>query len=247
MDHRIIALLFLVAATSAAIAFAVRWCCTTPYTPGEAPVFFVALVFSRILWRLRITPLPVKPGDGAILVANHRSSVDPVFIQIVANRYVSWMVAREYFAWPGLGWLLRLARAIPTSRAGVDTQATRTAIRVASEGGLVGMLPEGRINVTGEFMLPARPGAVLVALKARVPIVPCYIDGAPWGGCILSPLLMPARVTARFGEPIDLSPHYDCAHDSKLVGELMLQVIAAIARLAGRDDFQPRLAGRKWR
>ena len=108
------------------------------------------------------------------------------------------------------------------------------------------MFPEGRINRTEEFMLPGRPGAILVALKARVPILPCYIDGAPYGGHVVSPLWMTARVRVRFGEPLDLAPYYDHEPDGELLGRLCREAMAAIARLAGRDDFQPRLAGRRW-
>ncbi len=78
----------------------------------------------RILWRARINqPLPVASDAGAVVVANHRSSVDPCFIEISTNRVVHWMVAKEFFAYPGLGRFLRLAESIPTSRGGIDTQA----------------------------------------------------------------------------------------------------------------------------
>ena len=94
-------------------------------------------------------------------------------------RITHWMVAREYCeSWP-LSWFFRTVEAILTGRGGVDTKAVKQAIRYASEGGLVGMLPEGRINTTDAFLLPGRPGAALVALKARVPVIPVYIEGAP--------------------------------------------------------------------
>jgi 1-acyl-sn-glycerol-3-phosphate acyltransferase len=173
--------------------------------------------------------------------------VDPFFIQLGANRAVHWMVAREYCEHPAFGWFLRLAEVIPVNRGGIDTAATKAAIRRVSSGHLVGMFPEGRLNVTGEFMLPGRPGAVLVALKARVPIVPCYIEGAPYGRTPWSPFFMPAKVTVRFGRPIDLSPYSDSSQDAGLVARLMLDVMSAIAQLAGCDHFEPRLAGRHWR
>ena len=52
------------------------------------------------------------------------------------------------------------------------------AIRYAQEGGLVGLFPEGRVNTTDELLLPGRPGAALIALRARVPVIPCYVQGA---------------------------------------------------------------------
>jgi hypothetical protein len=58
---------------------------------------------------------------------------------------------------------------------------------------------------------------------------------------------MTARVRLVVGSPIDLSAYYDREHEDGLVEQLALDVARAIAKLAGRDDFQPRLAGRKWK
>ena len=48
--------------------------------------------------------------------------------------------------------------------------------------------------MTDEFLLPCRPGAALVALKAKAVVLPCYIHGAPYRRYPWSPLFMPARV-----------------------------------------------------
>jgi 1-acyl-sn-glycerol-3-phosphate acyltransferase len=157
------------------------------------------------------------------------------------------MVAAEYFQWPVAGWFLRQTGAIPTRRGGVDTTATKAAIRLAQQGELVGMFPEGRINVGDELLLPVRPGAALVALRARVPMLPCYIEGSPYdGNKVTSPFFMRARVKLRFGAPIDLAEHYDSGNERHLAKELTLRAMKEIARLAGRDDYEPQLAGRKW-
>jgi 1-acyl-sn-glycerol-3-phosphate acyltransferase len=108
-------------------------------------------------------------------------------------------------------------------------------------------LPEGRINTTDELMLPVRPGAIVVALKAGAPIVPCYIEGAPYRGTPWSPFLMRARARVRYGQPIDLSPYYGREKDGELVRNLLVQCVKAIADLAGQPDFEPRLAGRQWK
>ncbi|MHB8968861.1 MAG: lysophospholipid acyltransferase family protein, partial [Pirellulaceae bacterium] len=148
---------------------------------------------------------------------------------------------------PVFGFFLRIAEAIPVNRGGIDTASTKAAIRIVSAGGMVGMLPEGRINTTEEFMCPVRPGAVLVALKAQSPIVPCYIEGAPYRGTPWSPLLMRARASVRYGQPIDLSPYYGREKDSELIKQLLVQCVSAIAELAGRTDFVPQVAGRNWK
>ena len=58
---------------------------------------------------------------------------------------------------------------------------------------------------------------------------------------------MRARVKVRFGDPIDLSPYYGQERNSEVVRKLLVQCVKAIADLAGQPDFEPKLAGRKWR
>lgn len=218
------------------------------YGPVQTGLYFINRVLTRILWRTEVRGrLDLPAGQGAVIVCNHRASIDPWFIQLASPRMVHWMVAAEYFPVPVVGWLLRFMQAIPTRRGGVDTASTRAAIRYAATGGLVGMLPEGRINDTSAVLLPARPGVILVALKARVPIIPCYIDGAPYDGTVWGCLFMPARVHLNIGGPIDLSAHYDQPLTSSLQAELTLHVMRQIARLGGHEDFEPTLAGRRWK
>ena len=161
-------------------------------------------LLNRLLWRTKVDrPLPAESGKGAVVIANHRSSFDPMFIAMTTGRLIHWMVAKEYCVDWRLGWFFRLFEQIPAGRGGVDSAAIKQAIRMASQGKLVGMLPEGRINETGVLLLPGRPGIVLVALKARVPIIPCYIQGAPYGGSPFAPFFRPAHVRVTVGDPID--------------------------------------------
>lgn len=140
---------------------------------------------------------------GAVLVANHRCSIDPFFVQLIAGRRVHWMVAGEYFQTPLIGGLLRAFEAIPTNRGGIDTKAIKRAIAMAASGRFVGMFPEGRINRTQAPLLSIRPGAATVALRAGVPLIPIWIEGAPVGPSVLSPLLKPAKVRVVVGPPDD--------------------------------------------
>ena len=133
---------------------------------------------------------------------------------------------------------------IPTNRAGIDTAAMKLAMRHAQQGGLVGLLPEGRINTTRQTLLPGRPGAAMIALKAQVPVIPCHISGAPYNGTILGCLLMPAKVRLKIGRPIDISSYYGRENDRDVLELLTKRFLKEIADLAGDADFQPQLAGR---
>ncbi|MEQ1826231.1 MAG: lysophospholipid acyltransferase family protein [Pirellula sp.] len=213
-------LLFLIASACIGLAYATyRLFGPGRYSAGErllyAPVYFLA----RILWRVEVEwrdgfQLPVgsarsakdymladRMQTGALLIANHRCSVDPFFVQLVSGKRVHWMVAGEYFKHALFGPLLRSYQAIPTNRAGVDTASTKRAIALAKSGRFVGMFPEGRINRTESPLLSIRPGAAIVAIKAGVPMVPIWIEGAPRGWEVYSALFVPAKVRIIVGRP----------------------------------------------
>ena len=218
------------------------------YGPAQWMLLFGTILLTRFLWRASIPRrLPVNDNAGAVLISNHRSSIDPFFFQIIAGRPVHWMVAKEYCVHPYFRWFLKQCEVIPTNRGGIDAAATRTALRFASNGELVGMFPEGRINTTNDLMLPVRPGAIVVALRSRVPIIPCYIEGAPYKGSAWSPIITPARVRVKIGRPIDLSAYFGREGDSEAVREALMICVREIARMAGRPDFEPQVAGRTWK
>jgi 1-acyl-sn-glycerol-3-phosphate acyltransferase len=221
---------------------------STDYTVAQTFFWLLAKFLARFLWRTSIEdPFPLNEESSAVIICNHRSSVDPFFVQVCVRWVVHWMVAREYCEHPVLGFFMRIPEVIPVNRGGIDTAATKSAMRIVADGGMVGMLPEGRINTTEKLLRPVRPGAIVIALKAQAPIIPCYIEGAPYRGSVWSPFFTRARVRVRFGQPIDLSPYYGQEKDSELVHKLLRECVSAIAKLAGEPDFEPELAGRKWK
>lgn len=216
-----------------------------PLTWPQRWLYALNMLLCRTLWRVTISgPLPVDEAQGAIIICNHRSSADPCFIEMATGRVVHWLVAKEYYDHWAFHWLLRAAESIPVSRGGIDTLAVKAAIRIASQGGLVGLFPEGRVNATDRILLPARPGAALIALKSRVPVIPCYIRGAPPARYVLEPLFHPAKVEVIVGQPIDLSDYYGKEDEGGVLEDLTRRFLREIAALGGYPDFQPTLAGR---
>ena len=237
-----------VALTIALVAWIFRSWRRTRFTLFQAFLSFLNLLLARILWRATISgPLPVAEGEGALIVCNHTSGVDPNIIQLCTDRVVHWMVAREYYEIPILSYAFRAVDTIPVNRAGVDTAATKMAIRLAQQGGLVGLFPEGRVNTTGELLLPGRPGAAMIALRARVKVIPCFVRGVPYNGTALGSVFMAGRAHVTVGEPIDLSEYFGRGGDKTVLQELTKRFLVEIAKLAGVSDFQPQLAGRLWK
>jgi 1-acyl-sn-glycerol-3-phosphate acyltransferase len=220
----------------------------TRYTFAQFCLYVVNSFFTRVLWRTQVSgPLPVGDDEGAVIVSNHQSGIDPLLIQLCTDRVVHWMVAREYYNMPGISFVFRTLGSIPVNRGGVDTASTKMAIRLAQQGGLVGLFPEGRVNMTDSLLLPGRSGAALIALKARVKVIPCFVSGSPYDGTALGSFFMAANARVQVGKPIDLSAYYGREGDKAVLQELTRRFLVEIARLAGELDFEPELAGRNWK
>lgn len=228
------------------------------YSIWETMLFLPAYVLGRLLWRVQfMNTAPEELARGAVLAANHRSSLDPMFVQLAARRRVHWMVAKEYCEHKVLGVFLKVLQVIPTNRTGTDVNSTKNAMRYADQGKLVGVFPEGRINMTENLLLPVRAGAAMVSIKTGVPLIPLYIKGSPYGGTALSPLMMPARVQIVFGKPIypseskdinqpvDTSSPSETSANDDFLRNLNRQAAEMIARwgsemafLSGQPNFQ---------
>jgi 1-acyl-sn-glycerol-3-phosphate acyltransferase len=244
---RLLAIGLLAAAALALACWAVVAYRRTQYTLVQAALYLLCHVMVRVLWRARVPPrLPIADGQGAVIVSNHRSPLDPAMVAVTTRRAVRWMVAHEYTTSPWVAWFFRVMRAIGVRRGRVDTAATRQAIRAARDGELVGIFPEGRLNQTDRPLLPGRPGAAMIALAAGVPIVPCHVRGTPRGRTMLSPILMTARARLTVGEPIDVAPYQGAADEGAAAAELTKRLLAEIARLDGIEGYEPQLAGRQW-
>ncbi|HEX4150403.1 MAG TPA: lysophospholipid acyltransferase family protein [Pirellulales bacterium] len=241
-----IAILLLLAAALAAAAYRIYR--AFDYSPMQFPIYMFSILMTRILWRAQIEgSLPFAPGQGAVIVSNHVGPIDPAFVCLATRRPIHWLVASEYFKYPLFGWGFRTLQCVPVNRGGVDTAATKLAVRYAAQGEIVGMFPEGRINATGRLLLPGRPGAALIALKARVPVVPCYVEASPYDGTAFGFFFIAAKTRVKVGRPIDLAPYLAREGDKSVQGELTLRLLMEIAALAGEPNFEPELAGRQWK
>ena len=178
------------------------------------------------LCRLRVYGRENVPAEGPVLlVANHRSYLDPPLVAYaVKKRPVFFMAKSELFTTPVLSTLIKhWGNAFPVKRGRADLTALKTALEVLKKGELVCIFPEGQRAPAGKFVRP-KWGAGMVALKARVPIVPCLIEGSE--KLIGKEGLVTGwpKVTIRFGRPftIDLE---DSKENYQRAANLMMERI----------------------
>jgi 1-acyl-sn-glycerol-3-phosphate acyltransferase len=168
----------------------------------------------RVAFRPRAEGLTGFPPDGPVLlVANHQSFSDSLFMPLVAPRPVKFLAKAEYFTGQGVKGRLfagffRGVGSIPIDRSGARAAdpAMATALRLLAEGHVVGMYPEGTRSPDGR-LYRGRTGVARIALAARCPVVPCAIFGTarvqPTGQRVPRPTVN--RVAVTFGEPLDFS------------------------------------------
>ena len=215
-------------------------------------LYVVAHTFYQVLYRWRCNRRCPFPEQGpALIVANHRSPADPLVLWMNIHRNgrrqrirrIIFMMAREYYENPGVGWLCRWLQAIPADRNGRDVGPAREALRQLHAGHLVGVFPEGRLN-TGEGLLDASSGVAWLALRAKVPVYPVFIQNAPQAESMVAPFFQPCRVRLNYGDPIDLSGFSKQRKTQELLKNVTDLLMSRVAELGG-VTYQPAGNGSK--
>lgn len=145
---------------------------------------FVAWVMSRIVYRFKVTGDDNIPVQGAaILVCNHVSFIDAVLLMAASPRPIYFVMDHQIFKLPVLGWLFKLAKAIPIAsrkdNPALYESAFEAAAKVLRDGDLLAIFPEGGITRDGQ--LQEFKGGVMKALEREpVPVIPMALTNL-WG------------------------------------------------------------------
>lgn len=112
----------------------------------------------------------------AVVIANHSSFWDPLFIAVVFRRQVYWMGKIELFKSKIARLFFYAAKAFPVRRGEGDLAAIRHAFKILRSEKLFGIFPEGTRIKSGEIGR-FEPGTAMIALKNAAPVIPVYIKG----------------------------------------------------------------------
>ncbi len=147
------------------------------------------------------------PASGPFIVAaNHHNYLDGVVLGVAVPRPVAFLVMPRVY---------RATRLHPAFHQGVgsipidverpDPGAIKRALRVLSDGGVVGIFPEGPFSREGR-LVPGQPGVAVIALRAGVPVVPAAIRGT-FEALAGRRMHLPRRhpLSVRFGPPLDFA------------------------------------------
>lgn len=167
-------------------------------------MFFVRAVGVRV----RVKGTDRVPKEACLFAANHTSSADAPAIVGAIPRRVAILLKESLFKWPIVGAAFRSAHFIPVNRSARDSAVA--SVEKATEAMKAGqsflIYPEGTRSPDGRLQ-EFKKGAVVMAIKAGVPIVPMVCSGAHRIMEKKSLVIRSGEIVVEFLEPIDASRH----------------------------------------
>jgi 1-acyl-sn-glycerol-3-phosphate acyltransferase len=181
------------------------------------------------LFRLRVHGRENVPATGGyVLACNHLSNFDPwpLGMPLWPQRWLRFMAKSELYWWPAT-LVLNGAGAFKVRRGTGDRESMATAERLAREGNVVVMFPEGtrrRKGLVKRHEARAHSGAARIALEAGVPLVPAAVAGT-------DRLLRLGPIAIAFGAPLEIDDLRTSGDIRRASQEATERLMARIAEL----------------
>ncbi len=132
----------------------------------------------KLIARVEVTGFEKLPVSGGYVVAaNHIGRLDAAIPYFVLDRPdIIMVVAEKYRKYAFYRWLVRITNGMFIDRYNADIGAIRETLRRLRAGGIFVVTPEGTRSKSGNLQ-EAKPGAIYLAWKAGVPILPVALTG----------------------------------------------------------------------
>jgi len=157
----------------------------------------------KIFWKIEVIGIENIPKEGGLILAsNHVSYLDPIVLAITMKRKICFITKKEAFNNIFGSVLLKNLNAFPVDRGKVDIRSLKKSLSILHEKKVLGIFPEGTRSSNGELQ-ELKLGAIKIAMKAGVPILPVGIIGTnkiyPRGKKF--PILFKHRIIVKYGAP----------------------------------------------
>lgn len=120
----------------------------------------------------------IKIKDGAIILSNHVTTLDPFMIGCLFSEHLYYMASLDLFEHKFIGKLIKwLVNPIPKEKSkSSDLNAIKICMRVAKENGNICIFPEGNRTLSGKLG-NVDYSIVKLIKKLKKPLVICNING----------------------------------------------------------------------
>ncbi len=117
-----------------------------------------------------------KLKGGFIASANHCSFLDPVMVHcIYPFRTIHSLATQELFSSPLKIWFFEHVHCIPVDKENFNINSFHEVTKQLKRGRVVSIFPEGGISVKSAEVKAFKTGMILMAHRAKAPIVPIYL------------------------------------------------------------------------
>jgi len=167
-------------------------------------MFFVRAVGVkvRVVGRERI------PSGACLFYANHTSSADAPAVVGAIPRRIAILLKESLFRWPIVGTAFTLAHFIPVKRESHESAVAsmEKATEAMRKGQSFLIYPEGTRSPDGRLQA-FKKGAAVMAIHAKVPLVPVACSGAHRIMGKRSLVIHPGEILVEFLPPIDAAQY----------------------------------------
>lgn len=176
-----------------------------------------------------------------IVVCNHLSFVDSVFLPLKIDRQMAFLAKSDYFTGKGIkGWFIRFfmtsAGQLPIDRSGgkASEASLNAGLQVLAGGGVLAIYPEGTRSPDGR-MYRGRTGVARIILEAHVPVIPAAVIGTEKVMPLGSNIPKVHRVGVVIGEPLDFSRFEGMESDRFVLRSITDEIIYEMNKLSEQE------------
>ena len=176
-----------------------------------------------------------------IVVCNHLSFVDSIFLPLMIDRQMAFLAKSDYFTGKGIkGWFVRFfmtsAGQLPIDRSGdkASEASLNAGLQILAEGGVLAIYPEGTRSPDGR-MYRGRTGVARMILEAHVPVVPAAVIGTEKVMPLGSSIPKVHRVGVVIGEPLDFSRFEGMESDRFVLRSITDEIIYEMNKLSEQE------------
>ncbi len=170
-------------------------------TPFYRVMRAIVSVPVRLYFRINKYGVHNIPKEGpCIICCNHTSISDILFLGVLCPRQIHFMAKDELFKNKLLAWLFTKLGAFAVNRRTGDKGAINRAEEILSEGKILGIFPEGTRH-PGDAPHKAKPGAAMLALSTKAPILPAAVYRE------VGKVKFLQKASFRFGTPISFEEY----------------------------------------
>ena len=194
------------------------------------------------VFRPSITGVENLPREGAaIIVCNHLSFVDSIFLPLAIPRKMTFLAKSDYFTGKGIRgaivkWFMTSAGQLPIDRSGgkASEASLNTGLGVLAEGRVLGIYPEGTRSPDGRGYR-GRTGVARMVLEAHVPVIPVAVVGTDEVMPLGAKLPKVKKVSVVIGEPMDFSRFEGLENDRFVLRSITDEIVYRINELSGQE------------